>query len=192
MTALDFTVLGIVLLSTLLAFWRGVVREVAAVVTWVVAFFAALAFGPAVAAVLPGLEANPLAKQLIGGGLVFIAVLVAGAIVAYLLSKVVHAAGLGFVDRFLGALFGVARGALVVVILVLVAGLTSLPRSEWWQNSLLAPPVVAAALSLSPWLPQAWADRLDYSATGSSPTRPARETRRTSNGVLERCVELLA
>jgi membrane protein required for colicin V production len=178
MTALDFAVLGILLLSTLLAYLRGVIREVVAVVTWIVGFIAALAFGPVVAAYIPGLEAHPLARHLIACALVFIAVLVVGAIVAYLLSKLVRAVGLGFLDRFLGALFGVARGVVIVLILVLVAGLTSLPRSDWWQNSLLAPPAVAAALSLSPWLPQAWADRLDYSATGRPTDKPALETPR--------------
>jgi membrane protein required for colicin V production len=166
MTGFDFAVIGILVLSTLLAFVRGVVRELLAIVSWIAGLFAALAFGDTVAAMIPGMESSPIAKHLVAYALVFIAVLIVGAIVAYLLSKLVHAAGLGFVDRFLGAVFGVARGVLIVMILVLVAGLTSLPRNEWWQNALLAPPLVAAALSLRHWLPPTWTDRLDYSAAG--------------------------
>jgi membrane protein required for colicin V production len=171
-TALDFAILGVFALSTILAYIRGVVRELLAVVTWIVALFAALAFGGAVADAIPWMESSPVAKHVIAFVLVFIAVLVVGAILAYLVSRLVHAAGLGFVDRFLGALFGLARGALIVVVVVLVAGLTSLPRNDWWQNSLLGPAVVAAALSLRHWLPPAWADRLDYSAGGHNVGKP--------------------
>ena len=79
-----------------------------------------------------------------------------------------RAIGLGFVDRLLGAVFGVARGVLIVVIGVLVAGLTTLPQQEWWQNAMFAPPLVAAALSLRPWLPQAWAEQLDFGKPGAA------------------------
>ena len=191
-TILDFAVIGIFALSMLLAFFRGVVRELVAVVSWVAGLFAALAFGAQLAAVIPGMESSPAAKHVVAFALVFIAVLVAGAIVAYLLSRLVHAAGLGFVDRFLGAVFGLARGVLIAVILVLVGGLTALPRNDWWQNALLGPPLVAAALSLRHWLPQAWAEQLDYSAAGRKPGRPAIRSGWAPNGEPERCVELLA
>lgn len=172
MTALDFAVLAIVALSTLFAFVRGVVRELLAIVSWIAGVVAALAFGDEVAAILPGMEGSPAARQVVAFALIFVGVLVLGALVAFLLSKLVHAVGLGFVDRFLGAVFGLARGVLVVLILVLVAGLTTLPRHEWWQNATLGPPLTAAALSLRQWLPPAWAERLDYSATGRKPGAP--------------------
>ena len=53
-----------------------------------------------------------------------------------------------------------------------VAGVTDVPKQDWWQNSILAPHFAAAALSLRPYLPRDWADRLDYSAAGSLPTAP--------------------
>jgi membrane protein required for colicin V production len=79
---------------------------------------------------------------------------------------VIRKSGLGFVDRFLGAIFGVARGVLLVMGFVIVAGLTSLPRQDWWQNAALAPALAAAAMAASPWLPEAWAQKLDYSREG--------------------------
>jgi membrane protein required for colicin V production len=60
------------------------------------------------------------------------------------------------------------RGLLIVLAFVLVAGLTALPRADWWQNSMLAPPLVVMALALKPWLPPHWAERLDYSRGGGS------------------------
>ena len=78
----------------------------------------------------------------------------------------IRAIGLGFMDRMLGAIFGVARGLIVVVIFALVAGVTALPKQDWWQNSVLGLPLADAALSLKPYLPRAWADRLDFSPAG--------------------------
>ena len=172
MTALDITVLAIVALSTLFAFVRGVVRELLAIATWIAAIIAAFVFGDPLAAILPGIGASPAVRYVVAFVLIFVGVLVLGAIVAQVLSKTVRAIGLGFVDRFLGAAFGLARGVLMVVILVLVAGLTTLPRQEWWQNATLRAPLEAAALSLRPWLPVAWAERLDYSGPGLKPSAP--------------------
>ena len=62
----------------------------------------------------------------------------------------------------LGAMFGVARGALLVLVFVLAAGFSALPERDWWQNSLFAPAFESAALSLRPWLPSAWAHKLAY------------------------------
>ncbi len=88
--------------------------------------------------------------------------------------RLIHAAGLGFVDRFLGSIFGVLRGVLLILAFVFVAGLTALPRADWWQNSALAPPFVVAVLALKPWLPDRLAERLDYSR-GGAPAAPAQK-----------------
>jgi hypothetical protein len=61
-----------------------------------------------------------------------------------------------------------------VLAFVLVAGLTALPRADWWQNSALAPPFVAAAQALKPWLPERWAERLDFSRDGA-PRAPSQQ-----------------
>jgi membrane protein required for colicin V production len=165
-TAFDVSVIAVVTLSMLLAYIRGFTRELIALLAWVLGFFAAVAFSPLVGAWLPELGTSPVVRYLVAFVAIFIAALVLGALVAWPLASVIRKSGLGFVDRFLGALFGAARGAVVVVAFVLIAGLTSLPRQDWWQNAALAPPLVAAALSLAPWLPSVWSERLDYSRQG--------------------------
>jgi len=174
MSAFDLIVICIVGLSTAFAFWRGLVRVVMSLVALIAAVLAAIQFSPAVATTLPMLSDNPATPYLAAFALIFIVVLVVGALLGWVLSRAIRAIGLGFVDRLLGAVFGVARGVLIVVIAVLLAGLTALPRQEWWQNALLAPPLVIAALSLRPWLPQALAKRLDYGPGGAKPGRPAK------------------
>ncbi len=167
MTPLDLAIVGVILLSTLFAFVRGVIREVIALVSWVVGFAAAFAFAPALGALIPEIPGYPLVRYLIAFAVILIAALVAGALIAGPLARVIRAAGLGFVDRFLGSIFGVVRGVLLAVAFVLVAGLTSLPRADWWQNAALVPPLVAVALAVKPWLPERWAERLDYSRDGA-------------------------
>jgi len=167
-TPFDLAILGVLLLSTLFAFLRGFVRESIALVSWIVGFAAAFAFAPVVGAWIAEIPGYPALRYLIAFAAIVIAALVAGALIAMPLAKVIHAAGLGFVDRFLGSIFGVLRGVLLVIAFVLVAGLTSFPRADWWQNSALVPPFVAAALQLKPWLPERWAERLDYSRGGAA------------------------
>lgn len=162
MSAFDLAAVAVVALSTLLAYARGIVRALIGVVAWVAGLVAGFALAPPLATLLPPFPEWPLLPQAIAFVLVFVLALVAGALVAWPLRAVVHGAGLGFVDRGLGAVFGLARGLVVVLVVVLAAGLSALPQRDWWQNAILAPAFEAVALSLRPWLPQAWADRLAY------------------------------
>ncbi len=174
MTAFDLAVLGIVGLSTVFAFWRGLVRVVVSLVALVAAVLAAIHLSPSVANALTALSDNAATRYIAAFALIFIVVVLVGALLGWALSRAIRAIGLGFVDRMLGALFGVARGVLIVVVLVVLAGLTTLPRQEWWQNSFLAPPLALAALSLRPWLPQAMAQRLDFGGSTGKAIRPAK------------------
>jgi membrane protein required for colicin V production len=174
MTAFDLVFIGIVGLSTVFAFWRGLIRVVMSLAGLVAAVLAAIHLSPAMSNMLTMLSDKPVTRYLVAFALIFIVVALIFAVLGWLLSRVMRAIGLGFVDRLLGAVFGVARGVLIAVIAVLLAGLTTLPREEWWQNALFAPPLVIGALSLRPWLPQALAQRLDYGPGGSKPGRPAK------------------
>ena len=95
--------------------------------------------------------------------MIVIGALLLGALVAWPLTKAVRAAGLGFVDRFLGSIFGLARGAALMLAFVIVAGLTPLPQTGWWQRSAFVPPLVAGVAALKPYLPDELSRRLDYS-----------------------------
>jgi membrane protein required for colicin V production len=172
MTAFDLMVIGVVGLSTIFAFWHGFVRVVASLVTWVVAVLAAIRFSDLVGTMLPDFGETPAIRYVAAFALILIVVLIVGALVGFLLSRFVAATGLRFLDRLLGAIFGFARGVLVAVVLVLFAGLTSLPKKDWWQNALTSPALTAAALSLRPWLPKAWADGLDYGPGERRPAKP--------------------
>jgi membrane protein required for colicin V production len=169
MTTFDWVVVCIVGLSTLFAFFRGVIRELVALIAWVLGVICALVFTPTVGAVLPDIFGHPAIRYIIAFALILIAALLLGALVAWPMSKAVRAAGLGFVDRFLGSIFGFVRGVVLMLAFVFVAGLTPLPRTSWWQSAALVPPLVAGVYALRPHLPAEIAGRLDYSPAGSAP-----------------------
>src|SRR5438046_4800919 len=151
MTVFDAAVIFVIALSTLFAFIRGVVRELIALIAWVVGFIAALAFTPVVGAWI--LEfGHPAVRYLIAFALILIGALLLGALIAYPLARAIRAAGLGFVDRFLGSIFGLARGLLLVLAFVLMAGLTSVPGADWCKNETVAPTFVVVAVCLTHWL----------------------------------------
>ena len=171
MTAFDLAALGIVALSTLLAYLHGFIRMAASLVAWVVGLLAAIRFSHVAGTLLPDFGESPAVRYVVAFVIILVVVLIVGAVVGFLLSRLVQAAGLGFLDRTLGTIAGIARGVLLMVLLVLIAGLTTLPRSDWWQNALSSPAFVAGALSLRPYLPKAWADRVDFGRRERAPAK---------------------
>ena len=171
MNAFDVAIVAVIGLSALFAFARGIIREVIALGAWVVGFIAAIAYAGDLANAFTWLNMTPVATQALAFVLILVIALIVGALVARVLAGLIRAIGLGFMDRILGLVFGVARGLIVVVAFALVAGVTTLPKRDWWQNSTLGEPLAQAALSLKPYLPRAWADRLDFSPAGVSSAR---------------------
>ena len=167
----DLTVVAVIVLSTLFAYVRGVVRELVAIASWIVGLIAALRYSDVVAELFARFDIPAIARHALGFVLILIAVLLVGALLARLLKNVIHGIGLGFIDRILGAVFGVLRGALILLIFALIAGATTLPRHDWWQNSLSGPVLAESALAMRPYLPPDWAARLDFSPSGKP--RPA-------------------
>lgn len=162
MTLFDFAVLVIVALSVLLSLIRGLVREVLALSAWVAAFLAANLLAGEIASWLPDAIPTEELRLLAGFMAVFVVVLIAMSVLAIMVSKLVKSAGLGLEDRLLGGVFGLARGLLVVMIVVLLAGLTSLPRQSVWRNAVLSDPLVAFAGHVKAWLPAELAQRITY------------------------------
>jgi membrane protein required for colicin V production len=162
MTWLDYAVLGVFAVSLVLGAWRGLVREVVAILGWVIALLAAnlLAgpLGPAMPQAIPSPELRVAAAYVA----VFFVCLVLTALAGLLLSKVVKAVGLGGIDRVLGAGFGALRALLILLAAAVLAGLTGAPRQAWWRDSASGPLLAQAAGAVKPLLPQTLAERLRY------------------------------
>ncbi|MCW5599356.1 MAG: CvpA family protein [Nitrosomonas sp.] len=153
MTIFDYVVLGIVSVSVLLSITRGVVREIVSLLGWVIAFFVASHYAANFEPLLPQTIKDDSVRMLIVFVMTFFAALVATMIISMVLSKLVRSVGLGLIDRILGAVFGFARGVLVVLFIVVAAGFTALPQQPFWQQALLSEPLELAAVQVIDWLP---------------------------------------
>lgn len=105
---------------------------------------------------------SPELRVLVAFLVVFVGALAVATLLGLVLSKFVHAIGLGGLDRTLGAMFGIARGALIVLAFALLAGLTDLPRQPLWRDSVAGAPLAQAATAVKPWLPETFTSRLRY------------------------------
>ena len=101
-------------------------------------------------------------RQVAGGALVVVGVLILAALIRYLLRELLRAAGLGATDRFFGALFGIARGLAIAFVVVLIGGLAGVSREPWWSQALFSPPMESAVIAAKPWLPAEVADKIRF------------------------------
>lgn len=157
----DYCILAVLALSVLIGLWRGLISEVMALACWAAAFWVAWMFGDKLAALFSSIEV-PSVRLLLGYGLCFLGVLVAGALVAFVLRKLVAGSGLSGTDRLLGMMFGLARGVLLILLAVLLLGFTPFPRDPWWQQSRLLPGFQNGAEWLAAKLPDNVTRHLDY------------------------------
>jgi membrane protein required for colicin V production len=162
MTWLDYAVWGVLGVSVVWGAWRGLAREVIAVVGWVLAFYLANLLSPSLSNALPDAIPSPEARFITAFIALFVASLAVTTLAGLLVSRLVKGIGLGGLDRVLGSAFGAARGALIVLIFALFAGLTALPQRPLWRDSVSGEPLSRAVLAAKDWLPPALADRLRY------------------------------
>lgn len=162
MTVFDYVVLVIIGLSLLLSVMRGLVREALALAGWLIAFAVAIVYTADLAPLLAGAIDSHALRLLAAFIILLVAVLLIMGLVSLVISKLVKTVGLTTLDRCLGAFFGLARGLLIVMVLVLLAGLTALPRQEFWRNAVFSTPLETAATSLKIWLPEDLSKRIRY------------------------------
>lgn len=153
MSALDWIIVGGIVLSILLGVLRGVVRELVALAGWVVAVVMALKFSAAVGEALP-LPVNwPALRVGLGALLIVIVVVFAAGIAGWVVRKLLEAAKLSAADRMLGAGFGLLRGGIVLLAVVFFTRGTALAQQPWWKDSALLPYAEATARFAAPHLP---------------------------------------
>jgi len=160
MVWVDYAILGIIALSALVGLARGLLSEVLSFVIWLGALLIAWAFHKELAAELTGWVQEPEIRLAAAFLILVFSVLILGVIFGYLLSILVRKTGLTGTDRLLGLLFGVARGAILVAMLVFLAALTPLPDEHWWQGSSLMGRFQVLAQRVLEQVPPAAADRL--------------------------------
>lgn len=160
MTSFDIAVAAILLLSLSFGVWRGLVYEVLSLLGWPLAFVLSRMFAGDVSAMMPGTQ--EVIRIASAYAVVFVAALVAWGILVWLVSRLIKAIGLGWLDSALGALFGLVRGALVILVLAWLGGLTRLPEQPFWQNAQTSRAIEDVALWSKVWLPDNIRQRIHY------------------------------
>jgi membrane protein required for colicin V production len=157
----DYVIIGIIALSALISLVRGFMREALSLAVWVAAFWVAWTFFRELADHLTWLS---LPSVRLGAALamLFIATLIVGGMVNFLVGQLVDKTGLSGTDRLIGMLFGAARGVLLVTLLILLAGLTPLPEDPWWKSSQLIGYFQELAVWLKTLLPADLSERFRF------------------------------
>lgn len=162
MTSFDYIVLTIVVASSLIGLLRGFLREVLSLVAYVVAFIAAIWWGPVVSTWLDTLIDNGLLRTLAAYGTVFVLALLGVGLLNMALGALVDRTGLTPADHGLGAVFGAVRGFVLVLALTGLAGYTELPREPWWQQARTSAALVKGFQQVKFLLPAEVAQLLPY------------------------------
>ncbi len=159
---IDYSILGVIFISLIIGLIRGFIKEAFSLLTWAIAVWVGLTFSRELGQYFNAILDYPSARIAAGFICLFVATLIVGAIVNYLLSELVKKTGLTGSDRFAGMIFGIARGMLVVSMLVMLAGLTPLPEDPWWKESKLIPPFQSLAVWVRDNMPSDLAGYFQY------------------------------
>lgn len=158
----DYAVLGVIGLSTLVSLIRGFMREAISLATWAFACWVAIKFSGKLADLFIGHVQTPSIRLIISFVGLFIASLIVGGVVNYVLAQLVDRTGLSGTDRLLGMIFGVARGILLVGVMVLLGNFSPFSQDTWWKTSELIPHFQGLAQWLHDFLPEQFSQLAQY------------------------------
>lgn len=133
MAPVDVVLLVVVAASVLMGAWRGLLYEAIALLGWVAAFVGAQRWGLQAAQQLPLQGWGEPLRYAAGFALVFVGVVLAAGLLAWLAQRGAAALGLRPVDRLLGAAFGALRAVVLLLAVALLAHQTPLVHSDAWQ-----------------------------------------------------------
>ena len=162
MTAFDYTVLAILGLSIIFSVMRGLVKEVLSILAWFLAFYVCRTYTDQMLPLMPADIPSESLRTLAAFLVLFLATLLLATLLAIAISAIFKKIGLGWLNRLLGAVFGAFRGVLVVCILVLLAGMTEMPKDARWKNAMFSAPIEALVVSMLPWLPEGISKHVKY------------------------------
>ena len=130
----DILIVCIFLISIVIGIIRGFISESISVASWIIAAWLAIVFTPSLSDLITFTKIESM-RDFIAFLIIFTCIVFLGAILNYIVHKIVRKTPFSIPDRVLGVLFGVIRGGVVVTLLVLLGGLTPFTKDAWWQES---------------------------------------------------------
>ena len=157
MVWVDYLILAIVGVSALISLFRGFIKEACSLTTWVVAFWVSMRFASPVATLFEPYLSAPSARLGLSYVLLFLLVLIIGAVATHLLTDLVRKTYFAGTDRMVGVIFGIGRGLIIVTVLVMAAQIfTPVQQDPWWQASAFLHHFEALADWIRGLLPEDW------------------------------------
>lgn len=139
MNWLDYAIIAVIALSTVISLMRGFVKEAISLAVWFAALFIASQFYADLAVYLTKIN-DELIRNGAAIAVLFVVTLILGALVNHVIGQLVQATGLSGTDRALGAVFGGLRGILIAsALLFFLDTFTPSASSTWWEESVLVP-----------------------------------------------------
>jgi membrane protein required for colicin V production len=161
-TIFDYLVLFVLVCSVVISTLRGLMKEILSLLSWIVSFVVANAYGEELAKLLPDMMPGKATRLIVA----FVALFIGARLLMLLLSMAVDAlikaSGLTLADRGLGGLFGLGRGLVIVLAVVLLCGMTAIPQQPFWREALLSPLAETAARTVKPYLPGDFASHVQF------------------------------
>ena len=170
MNELDYAVIALAVISILVGLARGAVREAINLAGWILAALFAHAYAQDLAMYFADWMSEPVFRVALAWLVIFVGILMLAGLLASLVSALVRKLGLGGLDQLLGAAIGVVRGAVVLIVLALAAGMTKFPQTALWKNAATTPTLEVAALHARTFLPESLAARISFRALKSQQT----------------------
>lgn len=150
---IDYAISFLIAISALFGLLRGLVKEVFALLMWCSAIGVGFYYCRDFAILFQSISALPPVQTLLAFAALFFSTLLLGGLIGFILNHLVEKSGLTIIDRILGMLFGCLRGAVLISLLVLSAGVTAAPEKTWWKQAVLIPPFQSFAVWLKDHFP---------------------------------------
>lgn len=147
MNGVDTAILIVTTLSCAFGLWRGLIKEVLSLLTWIAALLVARVYSEVLSGLLVNVIDSSSVRYVAAFAIIFVVVMMLGTLLNHLMSKLLTVTGLKLADRLLGGVFGVARGVIIVLVILFISGVF-LSETEQWQQSTLIP----YGLSMIEWL----------------------------------------
>lgn len=158
----DYTIASLIAISTLIGLFRGFIKEALGLAIWLFAVWIGMEYSQDFSALFGKSSFYPPAQQAIAFIGLFFLTLMFGRLISYLLNRLMENTGLSFSDRLVGMGFGLMRGGLLVCIMVMLAGMTAMPKDPWWAESQFIPPFQSLAVWLKDFIPPNLASHIKY------------------------------
>jgi membrane protein required for colicin V production len=148
MIAVDYIILAILVISSIMGLVRGLLREAIAVITWFLAIVLSWSFASSLEPLMGGILVDSPMRIWAARTVIFVGVLLLGGAVSVVLGHYIRVSMFAGMDKFLGFVFGIIRGVVIVGAFTIAVQALRMDEDPRWKNSRLMPYAIGVADAL--------------------------------------------